>query len=260
MSHGDVIEPSPVAGESRLRGTDGDRPLESILAELLEAEDAGNAANIDELVRKHPQFAVELRGFLANRAYLARIAASSIDVSRHKSPLAGPAPSSAAPALGLIGDYELLDEIASGGMGVVYRARHRVLGRVVALKMIREGRLASRSQRERFLVEARAVARLDHPNIVPLFDVGEHQDEPYFTMKLVEGPSLADELENWVEQPRAAARLVSALARAMHFAHQRGIMHRDLKPANILLEKVGDDAGDWRRPGPSRQKRPAGGR
>ena len=141
--------------------------------------------------------------------------------------------------LSMIGDYELIDEIARGGMGVVYRARHKGLKRLVALKMILSGSMATFEERERFLREAELAANLDHPSIVPIYEIGEHENRPFFSMKLVEGSSLSKRSEPYREDPRAAARLVSTLARAVHYAHGRGFLHCDLKPSNVLVDAQG---------------------
>jgi WD40 repeat protein len=133
-------------------------------------------------------------------------------------------------------DYELVAEIARGGMGVVWRARQDGLERDVALKMILTGQLATSAQVIRFYTEARAAARLAHPGIVPIHEIGEEEGQHFYTMRLMEGGSLAQLLKAGSLPPEEAARLVSGVARAIHFAHQRGVLHRDVKPSNILLD------------------------
>lgn len=141
-----------------------------------------------------------------------------------------------------LGGYELLEEIAQGGMGVVWRARQPGLNRTVALKTLHAGSLASASARVRFRMEVEAVARLSHPNIVALFEAAESEGLHFYTMKLVEGGTLADALANPARRPDLPGLLakVARVARAIHYAHQRGILHRDLKPSNILIDEGGE--------------------
>jgi hypothetical protein len=138
----------------------------------------------------------------------------------------------------VIAGYEVLGELGRGGMGVVYRARHVNLNRVVALKMILSGTHAGPQALLRFQREAEAVARLQHPNIVQVFDVGEHEGRPYLALEHADGGSLAQQLAGTPQPVRPAAQLVQTLARAIHVAHEKGIIHRDLKPANILLQRM----------------------
>jgi serine/threonine protein kinase len=152
-----------------------------------------------------------------------------------------PLPDASAPesTVRYFGDYELLNEIARGGMGVVYKARQVSLNRLVALKMILAGQFASEADVKRFYVEAEAAANLDHPGIVPIFEVGEHQGHHYFSMGYVQGISLADKIAQSPLPPRESARLLQVITKAISYAHQRGVVHRDLKPANIILDMNG---------------------
>jgi serine/threonine protein kinase/Tfp pilus assembly protein PilF len=230
-----------------------ERQLGAVLFACLETVEAGQAPDLAPWLARYPQFAPELTKFFADRARLDRAAAPLRAVAsavraatprpEHTAPSRPTSPAEAASLPGnrprAFGDYELLRELGRGGMGVVFEARQISLKRRVALKMIRTGFLATPADRQRFRAEAEAAASLDHPHIVPIYDVGELEGQPYFTMKLVSGGSLADSLSRFVSDPRTAAGLLVMIARAAHHAHQHAILHRDLKPANILLDAEG---------------------
>ncbi len=151
---------------------------------------------------------------------------------------------------GQVGDFELLEPIAVGGMGIVFKARQLSLNRIVALKTIRPGALRPGDDAaRRFRVEAEAVARLDHPGIVPIYEMGEHRGRPFLILKLIDGVDLERHGTQLRGNATAIARLMAEVARAVHYAHQRGILHRDLKPSNILLDSRGRAARHRLRPG-----------
>jgi serine/threonine protein kinase/tetratricopeptide (TPR) repeat protein len=208
--------------------------LDQILAEYFEAVEAGQCPDRQDWLRRFPEAADALTDFFADQERFRQ------RVAPLRECLGGLVTEDCFPAAGTqVGHYELLEEIARGGMGIVFKARQVQLNRTVALKMILMGALATPAEQQRFRLEAESAARLDHPNIVPIYEIDTWQGQPYFSMRLVEGGSLADWLVS-EQVPRgdwsALAQLLTTLARAVHHAHQRGILHRDLKPANILLQ------------------------
>lgn len=215
-----------------------DEQLARVLNELADAQRAGEAPSLEEAVRAHPELADELRD-LWGAVMVADAVAShaSLAATKPSAALAEPAPLLELPAR--LGDYQLLEEIGRGGMGIVYRARQISLDRTVAVKMILRGTLASPADLARFRAEAEAAARLDHPNIVPVYEVGEIEGQPYFSMKFVAGTTLARRLAEGPLPPREAAAILLPVARAIHFAHRQGLLHRDLKPSNILIDEEG---------------------
>jgi len=217
--------------------TDRDQRLAGLLSDLTEAVQRGQTVELEAVCRQHPDLADELRQLWG--------AVMVADVAGSHSRSDAPRPVSETPSGALelpcrLGGYELLGELGRGGMGVVYRARQVGLDREVAVKMILRGQLASAVDRERFRAEAEAAARLDHPNIVPVYEVGESEGRPFFSMKYIAGRTLSQMLTEHPLPARDAARIMATVSRAIHFAHAKGVLHRDLKPSNILIDAAGD--------------------
>jgi WD40 repeat protein/tRNA A-37 threonylcarbamoyl transferase component Bud32 len=220
-----------------------DARLDAIVAEYYEARDAGRPLTADELAARYPDLAVQIRQFIGDVENVAAVLQHRPRAADLAETVAASGEQTAALRAGAIvryfGDYEVLGELGRGGMGVVYQARQRKLKRVVALKMIMVGQLATDSQMQRFQAEARAAARLTHPGIVSVHEVGTHDGQHFYTMDFVAGGSLAGLHRDEPVPARRAAELVKQLAEAVHYAHEQGVVHRDLKPANVLLTSNG---------------------
>jgi serine/threonine protein kinase/tetratricopeptide (TPR) repeat protein len=231
---------------------DAEAVVDLIYNEVLLREEAGETPALAEYLERFPQFARPLEHqFEVDQALRqGSLAPPSLPGPEEVTSLIGPAPRAAVRWHSPAG-YEILREVGRGGMGVVYEARQKSLGRVVALKMVLAGNYVGPAERARFRQEAEAAARLQHPNIVQIHEVGECDGLPFLSLEFVEGGSLSRLLNGTPQPPLPAAGLVATLAEAMHHAHQQGIIHRDLKPANILL------AGGGRQP-PGGQPLPGG--
>jgi eukaryotic-like serine/threonine-protein kinase len=224
-------------------GAAKDDQLASLLAEMTAELQLGRVPDVDAVVRRHPDLGEELRGLWLTAQVAEELARSAEnDVALTFPPAthhdADELADRSTP-LARIGDCELLEELGRGGMGVVYRARQLGLGRIVALKILLNAVTASPLDVARFRAEAGSAAQLDHPHIVPVYAVGDHQGQPYFLMRLIEGTSLARRLADGPMPPRAAAALLAPICHAVDYAHRRGILHRDLKPSNILIDHAG---------------------
>ncbi len=217
--------------------------LDDAIAVYLEAVHAGQAPDRAEFLACYSDIAAGLLSFFADEDRVKGLAGSFFPRDAHR----GTEPSTdsierARPDFEIkagtdFGEFELIEEIATGGMGIVFKARHKKLSRIVALKTIRPAALKPGADAiQRFRIEAEAVARLDHPHIVPIYEMGEHGGCPFISLKLIGGGDLERHVPRLRKDPRGIARLMSEVARAVHYAHLRGILHRDLKPSNILLD------------------------
>jgi len=223
--------------------SDRDERLAELVGRMFDELRQGKTPDVHEHARAAPDLAEELRSLWA--AILVADCAASVPADDLE--LTTPnalefAARTGGAAIDLprrFGDFELLSELGRGGMGIVYRARQLSLDRIVALKMILGGRLAPAADLARFRAESRSVAQLNHPQIVPVYEVGEEAGQPYFTMKYVDGTTLARRLAEGPMPAREAAAILAPVARAIHYAHEQGVLHRDLKPSNILLDVDG---------------------
>ncbi len=236
---GPASRPGPALSEREAR-------LDSAIAEYLQAAEIGRAPDRREFLARHRDLADELLSFFADEDRVRKLAGPMLGRGggilgrRPDGSIERPDPDPELEVGTEFGDFDLLEEIASGGMGVVFKARQKSLNRIVALKTIRPSALRpGDSAAQRFRIEAEAVARLDHPHIVPIFEMGEYRGYPFLSLKLIEGGDLERHISRFKADPRATAVLMAQVARAVHYAHLRGILHRDLKPSNILVDRRG---------------------
>ncbi len=227
----ELLDPSPLCGDAEAR-------LDLIYNEIVLREELGEVPAEAEYVRRYPSMGSEIAlHFEIHGAIREPLLEETARLCEDETLSdAVPLPAQTLPELP---DYEGLELLDRGGMGVVYRARHRRLRRRVALKMFETGRRPSPREILRFRTEAEAIARLQHPNIVQIFEVGEWNSLPFLALELAERGNLAQRLQQLPYAPRAAAELIETLARAVHHSHEHGIVHRDLKPANILFTSDG---------------------
>lgn len=218
---------------------DQDELLVELLDGMLHQSRSGEATSLEQVVAHHPHLERELRELWAtvqiteDFASFGGLLEESTDLPETQEAVSHEF------EVRDCGEYELLEELGRGGMGVVYKARQKNLDRIVALKMILRGDLASAGDLARFRAEAEAAAQLHHANIVPVYEVGEIDGRPFFSMKLIEGTTLARRLLNGPQPSRAAAEMLAPICRAIADAHRRGVLHRDLKPSNILIDNEG---------------------
>lgn len=220
---------------------DHERQLDKIIAEYLQASDEGRPLDQADFLKRHPEFAAELQEFFWDAGQIGKFALPPNPDLDQTVPVSGLSPALRLPGtlVPYFGDYEILEELGVGGMGVVYKARQTKLNKIIAIKMIKAGHLAGDEEVRRFRAEARAAAKLDHPGIVPVHEVGVNQGQHYYTMDYVGGVSLSKLHRDEPVAARRAAEIITQMAEALHYAHGQGIVHRDLKPANVLLTTSG---------------------
>jgi serine/threonine-protein kinase len=251
-------EDSSVAGQESVRSEES--VLASVLDELTQALRQGRQPAVEEAAARHPDLAADIRSLWATVWVAEEMARQDPPVAERLGssgaisgtiewqPSPGPDaiasarshPGRAESVAGRFGDYELFEELGRGGMGVVWRAREVARDRMVALKRLVGGLASTPQDIERFRVESEAAGQLAHPHIVPVFQVGKWDGQPYFTMQYIEGTTLAQKLAEGPIPAREAARLLIPVCWAVEYAHERGVLHRDLKPSNILIDRQGN--------------------
>ena len=217
--------------------TEHQRAVADVLSSLTERLQGGESIELSDVVERFPNYKDELTELwpLVMLTEMAGENASPVDekaAAKENELTEKQLPTT-------FGDFELIEEIGRGGMGVVYRARQQSLGREVALKLILLDHLASETDRARFYAEARAAAKLEHPHIVPVYDLGDVQGRPYISMKLIEGSTLSSQLQNGHMDGKSAAKLLIPLCQAVQYAHENSVLHRDVKPSNIMINHEG---------------------
>ncbi|MCH2179121.1 MAG: serine/threonine protein kinase [Mariniblastus sp.] len=215
-----------------------DQQLADLISKLADGFGRGEEYELEDVCQQHPRFEEDLR-MLWGTISVTRAAGQQQPAGET---LAAEPFDSSVSALELpydLGNYRLEQEIGRGGMGIVYRATRKVDKRAVAIKMILRGDFASTADRQRFQAEADAAAQLDHPNIVPIYEIGEHEGQAFFCMRLIEGQTLSQRLAQGPISARQAAQLLLEISRAIDDAHEHGVLHRDLKPSNILIDQSG---------------------
>ena len=232
--------------------TERETRFNEILVEYYQAVESGQTLGKQEFLARHLDFGAELDEFFADRDRFEELAEPltpfgdavrevrrvPIEAANTPTTLSTEPATDRATTDHYFGDYELLEEIARGGMGIVYKARQVSLNRIVALKMILSGQLATEDDIKRFQIEAEAAANLHHPHIIPIYEVGKQDGQHYFSMEYVDGTSLSQMAREGPLSPKRAARYVQQVAEAIDYGHQCGVTHRDIKPSNVLVDSA----------------------
>ncbi len=213
-----------------------EQELANLVTRLADRVNQGETPDLETVCKKYPKFETDLRDLWGT---IVVTTSAAKEIGSRISAMDSEAPQQLFELPCQFGDYTLEAEIGRGGMGVVYRAIRNVDGSQVAIKMILKGDFATEAEQKRFDAEAVASAKLDHPNIIPIYEIGETQGRKFFCMKLIQGQSLGERLSRGPMPAYRSAKLLEEISAAIHYAHGQGILHRDLKPSNIMLDDEG---------------------